>query len=386
MLLTDQTLAQQLKLTDRRIEERKKLFRLTEEDTRNLLTAKPYIESKLDHVIDAFYQQQLRHSEVQLVIGDAETMERLKKTLKTYILEMFSGVYDSIYVNSRLRVGKIHKRIGVPPALYMSAVQILWSILQDIIEDHCDDGTCSRLEVEERKKSLAKILMFDVHFIFETYTDALVAEVQVARNDMEKYAEDLEEAVASRTLELENLSRQDGLTGLLNQRAFFEHLRLDLAYAKRRQESLTLIYFDLNGFKQLNDTRGHREGDKVLAHVGEVLLATVREVDTACRYGGDEFCVIFPNSVDESIIRLCHRLVQRFEAKAGEYNVSFSIGILQVGPEEYPFEEDIVKEADQRMYKAKKASKKVSGYWYCIDEPVQIKIPNNKQKNNVDNA
>lgn len=373
MLLTDMTLTEQLKLNERRIAGRKRLMMISEEDERNLLAAKPYIVSNLEVIVERFYQAQLSYAEVELVIGDADTLRRLKNSMRGYIQELFSGQYDMLYVNSRLRVGMVHKRIGVSPLLYISAVQKLWQILQEFLEEQCQSGSCSRYEVEQRKISLNKLLMFDVQFTFETYTGALVAEVEKARQELEVYAQDLEGEVARRTQELKDLARQDGLTGLLNQRAFYDHLRDGLAHAKRRREILTLAYFDLNKFKQLNDRQGHRAGDLVLAHVGESLLATVRETDVACRYGGDEFCLIMPGSSSAEAEEVCGRLSKRFHAKAGESGVTFSIGLAATGPEEFLSPDDLVKLADARMYASKTASRGESGYW-CTGSGAPVKL------------
>ncbi|MBF0437694.1 MAG: GGDEF domain-containing protein [Magnetococcales bacterium] len=373
MHLAELTLSEQLKMTERRIEERKRLFGINDEDQRNMLSAKPFIDENLELIVERLYKQQLEFSEIQLVIGDADTLSRLKNSMRNYIQELFSGTYDAIYINTRLRVGKVHKRIGVSPSLYMQAVNRLIILLNEIIEAQCKDGSCSRIEAEARKISLSKLLMFDVHLVFETYTGALVAAVEVAQMDLEQYAQDLEITIAKRTQELKDLSRMDGLTGLLNQRAFFDHLRSDLSIAKRREESITLLYFDLNGFKKINDTQGHRTGDLVLAHVGESLLATMREIDTCCRYGGDEFCVILPSCQIEQAQEVCRRLVQRFEDKAGQYPVSFSIGISQVGPKNFPSVDEMVKSADKLMYLSKSESKKVPGYWIC-DQTDKVKL------------
>ncbi|MBF0621223.1 MAG: GGDEF domain-containing protein [Magnetococcales bacterium] len=366
--LTTQSLAEQLKLTDRRIAGRKQLFGITSEDQNNMLASKTFIDDNLDLIIERFYEQLLQYPEIQLVVGDSETLFRLKRSLRGYIQELFSGVYDALYVNTRLRVGKIHKRIGVPPSLYMSAVYRLLAILNGLLENQCRDNKCSRLESEARKISLFKVLMFDVHFIFETYTGALLAEVEAAQLELEAYAEELEQTVARRTQELKDLSRQDGLTGLLNQRAFYDHLRNDLALGKRRSEVLTLVYFDLNGFKLLNDTHGHKVGDQILAHVGECLLSTVRDVDSSCRYGGDEFCIILPGSSSIQALEVCQRLVKCFDAKVGDYTVSFSLGMHQSGPGDFISSDDLVKAADKRMYAAKAKSKKNPGYWACDHE------------------
>ncbi|MBF0631704.1 MAG: GGDEF domain-containing protein [Magnetococcales bacterium] len=363
MLLTEMTLTEQLKLSDRKISDRKKLFDISHEDERNLLAVKPYIDKHLHEIVEEYYSILLRHSDVELVIGDADTLLRLKSAMRGYIQEIFSGQYDMLYVNNRLRVGMVHKRIGVSPTLFMAGVRVLWNILQDALESQCNDGSCSRYDAEQRKRSLNKLMMFDVQFTFETYTGALVSEVQKAKQELEVYARDLEAEVMRRTQELKDLARLDGLTGVLNQRAFFDHLRNDLAHAKRRREKVSIAYFDLNRFKQLNDRAGHRAGDLVLAHVGECLLATVRETDSACRYGGDEFVMILPGNDLEQTQAACQRLCDRFIAKAGESGVGFSIGLAETGPDTFLSPDDFVKVADQRMYKSKASSRVTAGFW-----------------------
>ena len=211
-------------------------------------------------------------------------------------------------------------------------------------------------------------MMFDVQLIFETYTGALVSEVEAARQELEIYAMDLEETVARRTQELKDLARKDGLTGLVNQKAFYDHLRVDLAHSTRRCEPIALVYFDLNRFKALNDKSGHKAGDLLLAHVGESMLATVREVDTAVRYGGDEFCILLPNATVNQTVEVLERLVQRFHAKTAETGVAFSIGISQTGPNDFISGDDMVKQADKRMYRSKGSSRTAPGFWMCSDD------------------
>ena len=154
MLLTDQSITEQLKLTRRAIEKRKVLFDITRQDEIRLLGLRPLIEMHIDEIVDAFYQQQLGHSEIEVLIGDADTLSRLKGSMRSYILDLFCGDYDEYYVTSRLRVGKVHKRIGVSPTLYMAGVNILSSILSQTIEQLSQDPYFPGDETDLLNKSL----------------------------------------------------------------------------------------------------------------------------------------------------------------------------------------------------------------------------------------
>ncbi len=175
------------------------------------------------------------------MIGDAETFKRLHHSMKKYIMELFDGFYDQEYVDKRLRIGKIHQRIGVTPTLYITAIAHLEELLQkSILEVSMESRVCN--QCEGRRLALHKLLMFDVQLVFDTYINSLVSEVTAVKNQVERYAESLEKTVAERTSQLEALSRMDGLTGLLNQRTFYELLRQEVARAERVRGSVTLVY------------------------------------------------------------------------------------------------------------------------------------------------
>lgn len=359
---TDKTLAEQLQITDREIEYRKSLLDITDDDVAILRSLKVEIVEGVDNIVDRFYEVQLQTSEISLLIGDAETLERLRMSMRRYILELFEGYYDAEYVNKRLRIGKVHKRIGVSPKLYVSAVTLLQSVLDDYILGNADstDHDCGLCEA--KRKAVHKLLMFDMQLVFDTFISSLVAEVQVAKADLEDYAASLEDTIARRTRQLKEMSVRDGLTGLLNQRAFFENLRRELSVAERTKRSLSVVYFDLNGFKKLNDTKGHKEGDRVLECVGKAILGSIRDVDFGCRYGGDEFCIIMPSANKEQAKEACNRLIAIYE-KMDTAGITFSVGVFDTGPENFLDPDSLVKRADKLMYKAKAKSKKTPGHY-----------------------
>lgn len=167
--------------------------------------------------------------------------------------------------------------------------------------------------------------------------------------------------LAQKTNELKELSIRDDLTGLLNQRAFYEALRYELTLAEQNRRTVVLVYFDLNEFKQLNDRAGHRVGDALLVQVAEAMRHSMRDGDHCCRYGGDEFCVILPRTEAVQAVQACRRLTAAFD-QGLTYGVTFSIGVAETGPEDLAGANDLVRAADALMYGAKRRARVAPGH------------------------
>jgi len=359
--LTEQTLAEQLQISDREIEDRKRLLDFGPEDAASLTSLRTFIQEHLDEIVDEFYGKQRENTEFALLIGDSETFRRLHASMHRYVLELFEGYYDAEYVNKRLRIGKVHKRIGVSPKLYLSAIMQLENILQRYVNQAQDTQAANSQHCKQSAQALHKLLMFDVQFVFDTYIHSLVSEVESTRNKIEEYALSLEETVALRTKELEQLSRQDPLTELDNQRSFYDHLRRELSRAERAQKPLSLLYIDLNHFKSVNDTEGHKRGDDVLCLAAASMRATSRASDICSRYGGDEFCILLPDTSYKDALIYAERLIAQFD-EANDSPVSFSIGVAQAGCDSYVHSDTLVRQADQSMYRAKARAHKHGGH------------------------
>lgn len=157
---------------------------------------------------------------------------------------------------------------------------------------------------------------------------------------------------------LEHLSRTDGLTGLMNRRALNEILTYELDRARRYVSPLSLILCDIDGFKEINDTYGHDVGDRVLQTISATLKMLLRKIDTAGRYGGDEFMLILPETAREGAENLAGKLL----AVMGEANLnlpdgkplrlSMSIGIAAPLEDEDDID-SLIKRADDAMYASK---------------------------------
>ena len=347
---TVQTLVEQMRLNEFEIEHRKAIISLTDDDISSLVACRSSIEKNIDNIVSSFYQHQVSIPEIAVIIGDLDTLDRLKITMKRYILDLFSGIYDLEYVNHRCRVGLVHKRMGVEAKLYLSSVLFLKELLRETIDKHFSNE-------ENRKESrvaLDKLLMFDITLIFETYIRSLITEVEVAKQKSDNYALNLEKKVRLRTEQLDKLARIDPLTSLLNTRYLDEILTKALRTAERQAEPITVVYIDVNDFKIINDTQGHQHGDEILQSVAHAIKGCARIGDYCFRYGGDEFFIILANCTEQQARDI---YVVALEKQMLLLNISLSIGIAQTGPNNFIDGALLIKQSDEHMYTLKKAHK-----------------------------
>jgi diguanylate cyclase (GGDEF)-like protein len=158
--------------------------------------------------------------------------------------------------------------------------------------------------------------------------------------------------------EMEKLAHFDSLTGACNRGYGLSLLERELKFARRRKTSSLLAYIDIDNFKQINDSFGHEEGDKVLIQIVKLFKSTLREIDIICRMGGDEFLLIFPNSSqkDLSIIkeRFNKNLIKLNQTIKKPYKIGFSMGISCYDPDNPQSMDELIQIADNKMYEDKK--------------------------------
>lgn len=153
--------------------------------------------------------------------------------------------------------------------------------------------------------------------------------------------------------ELKLRALYDGLTGLFNHAQFHVILEREVRRAQRTGRPMGLVFFDLDGFKAINDTKGHQAGDAILRLIGEILTREVRQgMDFPCRYGGDEFAVVVTEVGDRELEFVGERLRQAVSAQfAGK--VTISAGLTGLGPQDTPA--SLLNRADRAAYSAKGA-------------------------------
>ncbi len=168
----------------------------------------------------------------------------------------------------------------------------------------------------------------------------------------------LQDELVQKNRILESLAYKDKLTGLMNRRYFDKALKDEIAKAQSGNTHLSFLMIDLDNFKQVNDVYGHDTGDEVLKEIAAIIIDNVQGNAVSCRYGGEEFCIIYPDTSlahaiknSEKIKRFCslkpissHRIFQTISGGMSSFPETSSA-------------EDLVSDADKCLYKAKKAGK-----------------------------
>jgi diguanylate cyclase (GGDEF)-like protein len=156
---------------------------------------------------------------------------------------------------------------------------------------------------------------------------------------------------------LQKLAITDGLTKLHNSRSFYSQIEVEVDRFNRYKHPLSLLLLDIDHFKHYNDTYGHLEGDKVLVRISQIIRSCLRKLDTAYRYGGEEFTVILPETTCEEASNVAERI--RIAVKAEKFDpdskndivITISIGVTQYSPEEEL--SAFIQRADKAMYSSK---------------------------------
>jgi diguanylate cyclase (GGDEF)-like protein len=171
-------------------------------------------------------------------------------------------------------------------------------------------------------------------------------------------------------VETRDRSVRDGLTGCFNRTYALETLSAELRRARRHGRPLSVLMFDVDAFKHVNDSYGHLAGDQVLAEIGRRLGEVVRATDIKCRYGGDEFLIILPDTpaigarqVAESLRQTLATVVIQAGSEAS-FSVTVSLGVATVQPEDRDAV-SMVARADRALYRAKQRGRNC----VCGDEP-----------------
>lgn len=160
--------------------------------------------------------------------------------------------------------------------------------------------------------------------------------------------------------EIQYQATTDGLTGFVNHKTFYEVLEKELWRIRRYGGHISMIMVDIDNLKVINDSYGHRIGDKAIREISGLIKECIRQIDTAARYGGDEFAIILPNTIQEDAELVAERMVASvaqspISCKDKQIQLSISVGLGQYDSATSP--EKITSRSDQALYLAKQAGK-----------------------------
>ena len=161
--------------------------------------------------------------------------------------------------------------------------------------------------------------------------------------------------------EIYRLTTVDGLTQIFNKRYFMESLEREIARSSRYRREMTLVMFDIDHFKQINDTYGHLAGDQVLKSLASTIKAKIRREDLFARYGGEEFAIVLPEidgfnaqQFAEKIRRIVEITDYFFEGTRIPVTISMGVAVLDAETSDAA---GLIKKSDERLYEAKKAGR-----------------------------
>ena len=170
------------------------------------------------------------------------------------------------------------------------------------------------------------------------------------------------------TKRIQSQANTDGLTGLLNHRAFQQRIRQEISRMRRHRGALSIIMFDVDHFKQINDTHGHQFGDKVLVAISETASQIFRHEDIVARYGGEEFVIVLPDTRLSNAVTIAERLrvaveqLALMDERGAQVHITISCGVsCQLAR---PDEDDgdlmaiqLIQQADESLYQAKRGGR-----------------------------
>lgn len=296
------------------------------------------------------------------------------RSLYQEVLESVRGEVASVEEPVLEKLVSVHEAMGDPAAALESLRELVafrerrredqrQSLIDELeirykVEQQEDQIELLRLDAELQSARLARRNLMLVSTAVALALVTLLALVSwrayrtksLMERELSARNRELEEAVRT----IGRLAREDELTGLLNRRAFLERAGEELRRRQRTGRPLTIAMGDIDRFKQLNDRYGHAVGDEVLRTVAERMRRLLRDLDILCRWGGEEFLVLFPDTVPEQAIAVLDRVRRGFSGRAlntpaGTFHITLTFGIA-------PVADDIrtaIERADQAMYRGK---------------------------------
>lgn len=277
------------------------------------------------------------------------------------------GVYmDLAPKDAAIKYYMLHAIIYALSGLLSVALLLYLSVRRELFKPlwHLTEGTreIAKGNLNKRINLERKDELGELSKEFDNMADSLQAREEENRR--------LLEVVKEKWADAETRAQIDYLTNLDNHRTLQDKLDSEISRALREGVPVSLIFCDLDEFKGFNDTNGHLLGDKALFELAGIITSSIRDYDTAARYGGDEFAIVLPGADPDEAMDVAERIrlsveKHEFTTKYGAGQMTISLGIATV-PVDATNKKDLIAAADVAMYESKKSSKNsITSYNCC---------------------
>ena len=281
---------------------------------------------------------------VAAVLANPAERANVVTALKQHWRDLFCQGPSSAGLQRSAQIGRRHFEVGVKPRHYLALCQLLSKIMTDALIGE------TKIDATLAVDAVGRVVMMDAEVVLGSYYGSLA--------DLVSYeAQSETRSLKDRLSVLEDMAFLDPVTGLFNRRYFDRSIAVEIARASRERAPLSLLICDIDRFKEVNDTWGHAAGDKVLNDLAGVLADMGRKTDIVTRFGGEEFCLLLPNTKPEWGKLVAERVRARVEGVSikldnGEVlKVTVSIGIGSYRAGDTPAQ--LAQRADEALYRAK---------------------------------
>jgi len=261
---------------------------------------------------------------------------------------------EEVYAQTaRIRTLTLTISLGLLLAIGLTAYLLGLTIVRPL--DRLTNGA-AKVATGDLAVQLPVVSRSEVGYLTDAFND-MVARLRWGREELAT----INKTLTEKNKELETLSITDSLTGLYNRKHFMELLAKEVARAKRHKHPCSVMMVDIDHFKKYNDTLGHQAGDELLKKIGVIFTESLRSVDCAGRYGGDEFIVLLPEVGSGGVLEVAERIRERvgteaLSSDAKMVTVTISIGVSAF-PEHGENPETLIASADGALYHAKRSGR-----------------------------
>ncbi len=226
-----------------------------------------------------------------------------------------------------------------------------------VVHDATQDVRFSRLAMDSGIK-------FYAAYPIRTHRDHVIGTLNIADTTPRNFSDEDHACLADlagmieEEINVQSIANIDDLTSLFNRRGFIGVGQHAISICKRLRRPATVMFFDLDGFKQVNDNYGHAEGDRVLKNIGSLMSSVFRNSDVVARMGGDEFCVLLTGTDTDHVERPLLNLADsiQMQNKSTPYEIGYSVGVVDYD-DRHDGINKLMEEADHLMYEQKRARK-----------------------------